>query len=109
MYTIKCENVGHSKDPFLTQVSDFAVLFGTELDAEVVVSICITASRSYLSIITRFLPLITFVLQVLSMSMDLFIARTVTTKASLVFRESIDITESQVNRLTVVYTFSKCS
>lgn len=70
MYTIKCENVGHSKDPFLTQVSDFAVLFGTELDAEV-----------------------------LSMSMDLFIARTVTTKASLVFRESIDITESQLTSL----------
>ncbi|GAU13720.1 hypothetical protein TSUD_348240 [Trifolium subterraneum] len=70
MYTIKCENVGHSKDPFLTQASDFAVLFGTELDAEV-----------------------------LSMSMDLFIARTVTTKASLVFRESIDITESQLASL----------
>ncbi|KAK2419457.1 dicer [Trifolium repens] len=70
MYTIKCENVGHSKDPFLTQASDFAVLFGTELDAEV-----------------------------LSMSMDLFIARTVTTKASLVFRDSIDITESQLASL----------
>ncbi|XP_058753395.1 endoribonuclease Dicer homolog 1-like [Vicia villosa] len=70
LYTIKCENVGQSKDPFLTQVSDFAVLFGTELDAEV-----------------------------LSMSMDLFIARTVTTKASLVFRESIDITENQLASL----------
>lgn len=46
MYAVKCENVGHSKDPFLTQVSDFAVLFGNELDAEVVVSICATASGS---------------------------------------------------------------
>jgi hypothetical protein len=62
MYTIKCENVGHSKDPFLTQASDFAVLFGTELDAEVVVSIRATASRSYLSIINHFLPLTTFLL-----------------------------------------------
>ncbi|XP_027353057.1 endoribonuclease Dicer homolog 1 [Abrus precatorius] len=70
MYAVKCENVGHSKDPFLTQVSDFAVLFGNELDAEV-----------------------------LSMSMDLFIARTVTTKASLVFRGSIDISESQLASL----------
>ncbi|TKY61177.1 Endoribonuclease Dicer-like 1 [Spatholobus suberectus] len=66
MYAVKCENIGHSKDPFLTQVSNFAVLFGNELDAEV-----------------------------LSMSMDLFIARTVTTKASLVFRGLINITESQ--------------
>lgn len=33
------------------------------------------------------------------MSMDLFIARTVTTKASLVFRGSIDVAESQVDRL----------
>ncbi|KAJ1390790.1 Ribonuclease III domain [Sesbania bispinosa] len=70
MYAVKCENVGHSKDPFLTQVSDFAVLFGNELDAEV-----------------------------LSMSMDLFIARTVTTKSSLIFRGSIDITESQLASL----------
>ncbi|XP_061359208.1 endoribonuclease Dicer homolog 1 isoform X1 [Gastrolobium bilobum] len=70
MYAVKCENVGHSKDLFLTQVSDFVVLFGNELDAEV-----------------------------LSMSMDLFIARTVTTKASLVFIGSIDITESQLASL----------
>ncbi|KAK7285717.1 hypothetical protein RJT34_20496 [Clitoria ternatea] len=69
-YAVKCENVGHSKDPFLTQVSDFAVLFGNELDAEV-----------------------------LSMSMDLFIARTVITKASIVFTGSIDITESQLASL----------
>ncbi|KAL2345968.1 hypothetical protein Fmac_007253 [Flemingia macrophylla] len=67
MYAVKCENIGHSKDPFLTQVSNFAVLFGNELDAEV-----------------------------LSMSMDLFIARTVTTKASLVFRGSINITETGI-------------
>ena len=35
MYAVKWENIGYSKDPFLTQVSDFAVLFGGELDAEV--------------------------------------------------------------------------
>lgn len=62
MYAMKCENVGHSKDPFLTQVSEFAVLFGNELDAEVVISICAsaTASSSYLSIITHLLHLMTF-------------------------------------------------
>lgn len=37
MYAVKSENIGHSKDPFLTQVSDFAVLFGNELDAEVAI------------------------------------------------------------------------
>ncbi|XXG76282.1 hypothetical protein AAC387_Pa08g0661 [Persea americana] len=67
MYAVKCVNVGTSKDSFLTQVSDFAVLFGSELDAEV-----------------------------LSMSMDLFVARTMITKATLVFRGSIEITESQL-------------
>ena len=35
MYSIKCVNNGSSIDPFLTKVSDFAVLFGKELDAEV--------------------------------------------------------------------------
>ena len=35
MYGVKCVNIGASKDPFLTRVSDFAVLFGNELDAEV--------------------------------------------------------------------------
>ena len=35
MYAVKCVNIGSSKDPFLTQVSDFVVLFGNELDAEV--------------------------------------------------------------------------
>lgn len=35
VYSVKCVNFGCSKDPFLTQVSDFAVLFGNELDAEV--------------------------------------------------------------------------
>ncbi|RXH94164.1 hypothetical protein DVH24_023848 [Malus domestica] len=34
MYGVKCVNSGSSKDPFLTQVSDFAVLVGNELDAE---------------------------------------------------------------------------
>ncbi|XP_010241057.1 PREDICTED: endoribonuclease Dicer homolog 1 [Nelumbo nucifera] len=67
IYAVKCVNVGASKDPFLTQVSDFAVLFGNELDAEV-----------------------------LSMSMDLFVARTMITKASLVYRGPIDITETQL-------------
>ncbi|KAG9455436.1 hypothetical protein H6P81_008340 [Aristolochia fimbriata] len=66
-YGINCENIGTSKDLFLTQVSEFAVLFGCELDAEV-----------------------------LSMSMDLFVARTMITKASLVYQGSIDISESQL-------------
>lgn len=35
--------------------------------------------------------------QVLSISMDLFIARTMKTKASLVFQGTLDITESQVS------------
>ncbi|OMO82373.1 hypothetical protein COLO4_23064 [Corchorus olitorius] len=60
MYTIKCVNSGSSNDPFLTKVSDFAVL---------------------------------------SMSVDLFIARAMITKASLVFRGSIHITESQLASL----------
>nr|XP_010934025.1 endoribonuclease Dicer homolog 1 [Elaeis guineensis] len=67
MYAVKCVNVGTSKDPFLTQVSDFAVLFGSELDAEV-----------------------------LSTTMDLFVARTMITKASLVFQGPIRITETQL-------------
>lgn len=67
MYSVKCENVGFSKDPLLTLVSEFAILFGTELDPEV-----------------------------LSMSMDLFIARSLITKASLVIKGPIDIRESQL-------------
>lgn len=35
MYAVKCVNSGISKDPFLTQVSEFAVVFSNELDAEV--------------------------------------------------------------------------
>ena len=35
MYDIECVDVGSSKDPFSTQVSEFTVLFGNELDAEV--------------------------------------------------------------------------
>lgn len=35
MYVVKCVNIGSSKDPFLSRVSDFAVVFGNELDAEV--------------------------------------------------------------------------
>ncbi|XP_077248327.1 dicer-like 1 [Tasmannia lanceolata] len=67
MYGLKCINIGASKDSFLMQVSEFAVLFGNELDAEV-----------------------------LSMSMDLFVARTMITKASLVCQGPIEITESQL-------------
>nr|GEV47561.1 endoribonuclease Dicer homolog 1 [Tanacetum cinerariifolium] len=70
MYVVKCVNDGSSKDPFLTQVSEFAVLLGNELDAEV-----------------------------LSMSTELFIARTMTTNASLVFRGSIEVTKSQLDSL----------
>ncbi|KAL9251943.1 Endoribonuclease Dicer homolog 1-like protein [Drosera capensis] len=70
MYAVKCENIGCTSDPFLTEVSDFAVLFGSTLDAEV-----------------------------LSISMDLFIARTVKTRVSLAYRGSIDITESQLASL----------
>ncbi|KAK9122388.1 hypothetical protein Syun_020005 [Stephania yunnanensis] len=67
LYVVKCENIGFSKDPFLTQVSDFAVLFGNELDAEV-----------------------------LSMSMDLFVARSMISRATFVFHGFICITETQV-------------
>ncbi|KAL6659920.1 hypothetical protein ACP70R_002042 [Stipagrostis hirtigluma subsp. patula] len=67
MYSVNCVNIGSSKDPFVTQLSNFALIFGNELDAEV-----------------------------LSMTMDLFVARTMITKASLVFRGPIEITESQL-------------
>ncbi|KAI3454609.1 hypothetical protein Pfo_011272 [Paulownia fortunei] len=70
MYSVKCENVGFSKDPLLTHVSEFAILFGSELDAEV-----------------------------LSMSMNLFIARSVITNASLVFKGPIEIRETQLTLL----------
>ncbi|XP_062209665.1 endoribonuclease Dicer homolog 1 [Phragmites australis] len=67
MYSVNCVNIGSSKDPFVTQLSNFALIFGNELDAEV-----------------------------LSTTMDLFVARTMMTKASLVFRGPIEITESQL-------------
>ncbi|PAN51890.1 hypothetical protein PAHAL_9G627400 [Panicum hallii] len=67
MYSVNCVNIGTSKDPFVTQLSNFALIFGNELDAEV-----------------------------LSTTMDLFVARTMITKASLVFRGPIEITESQL-------------
>ncbi|CAA0826798.1 Endoribonuclease Dicer homolog 1 [Striga hermonthica] len=67
MYSVKCENVGFSKDPLLAQVSKFAILFGNELDTEV-----------------------------LSLSMDLFIARSMITKASLVFNGPVEIRETQL-------------
>ncbi|ERN08097.1 endoribonuclease Dicer homolog 1 [Amborella trichopoda] len=67
IYKVKCTNIGNTKDPFLTQASDFALLFGSELDSEVLLT-----------------------------TIDLFIARTMITRASLVFRGSIEITESQL-------------
>ncbi|CAI0469829.1 unnamed protein product [Linum tenue] len=70
MYAVSSVNIGTSKDPFISQVSEFAVLFGSELDAEV-----------------------------LSMSMDLFIARTMTTKASLVFKGAMEINENELASL----------
>ncbi|XP_042395682.1 endoribonuclease Dicer homolog 1-like isoform X1 [Zingiber officinale] len=70
MYAVKCDDIGTTKDPFLTQVSNFAILFGSELDAEV-----------------------------LSMMMDLFVARTMITKASLVFQGTIKFVETQLAAL----------
>ncbi|EOA39476.1 hypothetical protein CARUB_v10008073mg [Capsella rubella] len=70
MYNVRCVDFGSSKDPFLTEVSEFAILFGNELDAEV-----------------------------LSMSMDLYVARAMITKASLAFKGSLDITENQLSSL----------
>lgn len=46
--------------------------------------------------VSSIIILILYWVQVLSMSMDLFIARTVVTKVTLVFRGPIDVTESQV-------------
>ncbi|KAH0456706.1 hypothetical protein IEQ34_014613 [Dendrobium chrysotoxum] len=70
MYAVKSINVGNSKDPFLSQVSDFAILFGKELDAEV-----------------------------LSMSMDLFVARTMIANASLDYRGPVTITGTELATL----------
>ncbi|KAJ4773845.1 Endoribonuclease Dicer [Rhynchospora pubera] len=67
MYYVNSVNVGTSKDSFLDQASNFSVLFGSELDAEV-----------------------------LSMTMDLFVARSMITKASLVFRGEVEISDSQL-------------
>ncbi|MCO5563622.1 hypothetical protein L7F22_017269 [Adiantum nelumboides] len=68
MYKIKCENIGFSKDSLLMQTVNFAVMFGTELDSEV-----------------------------LSMTMDLFVARTMTSKASLEFCGPMSLSLEQVN------------
>lgn len=70
MYKINCQNIGFSKDALLTETSSFAVLFGMELDPEV-----------------------------LSMTMDLFVARTMTTKASLEFCGSMDLSVEQLDSL----------
>lgn len=70
MYKIKCENIGFSKDALLTQTFNFALLFGSELDQEV-----------------------------LSMTMDLFVARTMTTKASLEFCGPMNLCIKQLEML----------
>jgi len=44
MYNVRCVDFGSSKDPFLSEVSEFAILFGNELDAEVVVSLSMDLS-----------------------------------------------------------------
>lgn len=95
MYAVICVNIGSSKDPFLTQTSEFALLLGNELDAEV----CCRPSCCSLLITCYMLKFIlsTHMKQVLSMSMDLFIARMMITKASLVFRGSVEISKRQVD------------
>ncbi|CAM6105698.1 unnamed protein product [Calypogeia fissa] len=70
MYKVECENIGFSKDTLLTETSDFALLFGRELDSEV-----------------------------LTMTMDLFVARTMTTKASLLLCHSIELSITQLTKL----------
>jgi endoribonuclease Dicer len=35
VYKVECENVGFSKDPLLTETSNYAILFGQELNSEV--------------------------------------------------------------------------
>ncbi|XP_078448169.1 dicer-like 1 isoform X2 [Wolffia australiana] len=67
MYVVKCVNVGTSKDPFLAQCADFAVLFGNELSKEVV-----------------------------STTIELFVAKTVTTKSSLFYKGALDINHTQL-------------
>lgn len=44
MYNVRCVDFGSSKDPFLTEVSEFAILFGNELDAEVLDSLSLEMS-----------------------------------------------------------------
>jgi endoribonuclease Dicer len=67
IYKVECENIGFSKDPLLTETSNYAILFGQELNSEV-----------------------------LTMSMDLFVARTMTTRASLAFCGTIEMNMSEV-------------
>ncbi|XP_073295374.1 endoribonuclease Dicer homolog 1 isoform X1 [Primulina huaijiensis] len=92
MYSVNCENTGFSKDPLLNQVSEFAVIFGAELDAEV--------PYFYFKLNnSRVLHLLPYTYQVLSMSMDLFVARAVITKASLVYEGLIKFRETQLTSL----------
>ncbi len=35
VYKVECENIGFSKDPLLTETSNYAILFGQELNSEV--------------------------------------------------------------------------
>ncbi|KAI8537048.1 hypothetical protein RHMOL_Rhmol10G0304500 [Rhododendron molle] len=46
MYDISCMDVGSSKDPFLAQASEFAVLFGNELDAEAYLFVPMVGDKS---------------------------------------------------------------
>ncbi|KAJ7524239.1 hypothetical protein O6H91_18G083200 [Diphasiastrum complanatum] len=70
VYKLQCANFGFTKDALLTQTSDFAIVFGSELDSEI-----------------------------LGMTMDLFVARTLTTKASLVFCGLNTFSLQQLNAL----------
>ncbi|KAG0625971.1 hypothetical protein M758_2G092600 [Ceratodon purpureus] len=70
MYKVRCENVGISKDSLLTETSDFAILVGQELQDEV-----------------------------LTMTMDLFVARTMTTRASLEFCGALDLSLPELAEL----------
>lgn len=93
MYKIKCENIGFSKDALLTQTFNFALLFGSELDQEVRERGRNMRMQDYQMPITLGNS---FLMQVLSMTMDLFVARTMTTKASLEFCGPMNLCVKQV-------------
>nr|ABV31244.1 dicer-like 1 [Physcomitrium patens] len=70
VYMVKCENVGFSKDNLLTETSDFVILVGQKLQD-----------------------------QVLDMTMDLFVARTMITRASLEFCGNLDLSLHELTDL----------